>query len=189
MEALAGSQLFEGDGRKYLSLDAAGNFALCLFLFFTCFPAHREEHYYLARLAMAVSLDHGGPPPTFLSDTLHTCLSSGMHAARPQLDDIQDKEIYNQVKQVSFISKILNSTVFLMVGEKNLSRMDILSFQLSECSTVEELSTVTSVENMSSYLDRIGCLRPIRMIEDKAGLVCDILMSEGVTRVAAPFER
>ena len=40
IEALAGSQLFEGDGRKYLSLNAA---------------AHGEDHYYLAGLAMAVT--------------------------------------------------------------------------------------------------------------------------------------
>ncbi|XP_047192931.1 uncharacterized protein LOC124850943 isoform X1 [Scophthalmus maximus] len=87
MEALIMSSMFEGSAySQNLALDIA---------------AHREDRYFLAGRAVAVSLVHGGPPPTFLSTTLFDCLAAGSHTTKPVMEDIADTDIYNQVKRVS----------------------------------------------------------------------------------------
>ncbi|KAI4797185.1 hypothetical protein KUCAC02_025267 [Chaenocephalus aceratus] len=91
MEALMMSSMFEGS-------EYSQNLALDI-------PAHREDRYFFAGRAIAVSLVHGGPPPSFLSTTLFDCFAAGSHTAKPVLKDIADTDIYNQVKRVSESSK------------------------------------------------------------------------------------
>uniref|UniRef100_UPI003AAB1521 uncharacterized protein n=1 Tax=Centroberyx gerrardi TaxID=166262 RepID=UPI003AAB1521 len=87
MEALAESDMFEGpEGHLNLALISS---------------AVREDRYFIAGRAVAVSLVHGGPPPCFLSRTLFACIAEGPDACRPVLEDITDMELYSKLKQVS----------------------------------------------------------------------------------------
>ena len=70
------------------------NFFLC-----HCFAALREDWYYIAGKAIAVSLVHGGPPPNFLAPTIFCLLVNG--SANPKLEDIADTELLEKVKKVS----------------------------------------------------------------------------------------
>ncbi|KAI2650691.1 G2/M phase-specific E3 ubiquitin-protein ligase [Labeo rohita] len=87
MEALMQSPIFEGqEHQRNLALDST---------------ALREDRYYIAGLAIAVSLVHGGPSPGFLSPTLFTCLVNGLESANPTLDDIADTDLYEKIKKIS----------------------------------------------------------------------------------------
>ncbi|KAJ4937091.1 hypothetical protein JOQ06_001675 [Pogonophryne albipinna] len=84
METIAGSPMFEGkENCKSLALDST---------------ALREDRYYLAGRAIAVSLVHGGPPPTVLSPTIFSLLVKG--SANPALEEIADPELLNKVRKV-----------------------------------------------------------------------------------------
>ncbi|KAJ4945705.1 hypothetical protein JOQ06_023384 [Pogonophryne albipinna] len=79
------SPMFEGkENCKSLALDST---------------ALREDRYYLAGRAIAVSLVHGGPPPNFLSPTIFSLLVKG--SANPALEEIADPELLNKVRKVS----------------------------------------------------------------------------------------
>ncbi|KAJ4929911.1 hypothetical protein JOQ06_018931 [Pogonophryne albipinna] len=85
METIARSPMFEGkENCKSLALDST---------------ALREDRYYLAGRAIAVSLVHGGPPPNFLSPTIFSPLVKG--SANPALEEIADPELLNKVRKVS----------------------------------------------------------------------------------------
>ncbi|XP_060941362.1 G2/M phase-specific E3 ubiquitin-protein ligase-like [Limanda limanda] len=85
METMARSPMFEGkENSKNLALDSA---------------ALREDRYYTAGRAIAVSLVHGGPPPNFLSPTVFSLLVDG--SAKPVLEDIADMELLEKVHKVS----------------------------------------------------------------------------------------
>ncbi|KAI4810862.1 hypothetical protein KUCAC02_013790 [Chaenocephalus aceratus] len=61
--------------------------------------ALREDRYYLAGRAIAVSLVHGGPPPNVLSPTIFSLLVKG--SANPALEEIADPELLKKVRKVS----------------------------------------------------------------------------------------
>ncbi|XP_034078711.1 G2/M phase-specific E3 ubiquitin-protein ligase-like [Gymnodraco acuticeps] len=85
METIARSPMFEGkENCKSLALDST---------------ALREDRYYLAGRAIAVSLVHGGPPPNFLSPTIFSLLVKG--SANPALEEIADPELLKKVRKVS----------------------------------------------------------------------------------------
>ncbi|KAE8300718.1 G2/M phase-specific E3 ubiquitin-protein ligase [Larimichthys crocea] len=87
METLAESDMFEGpEGHLNLALSSS---------------AVREDRYFIAGRAIAVSLVHGGPPPCFLSRTLFACIAEGPDGCRPVLEDITDMELYSKLKQIS----------------------------------------------------------------------------------------
>ncbi|XP_035516982.1 G2/M phase-specific E3 ubiquitin-protein ligase-like, partial [Morone saxatilis] len=82
METIARSPMFEGkENSKNLALDST---------------ALREDWYYIAGKAIAVSLVHGGPPPNFLSPTVFCLLVS---SANPKLEYIADTELLEKVKK------------------------------------------------------------------------------------------
>ncbi|XP_067267092.1 G2/M phase-specific E3 ubiquitin-protein ligase-like [Chanodichthys erythropterus] len=92
MEALLLSPIFEGqEHQQNLALDST---------------ALREDRYFIAGLAIAVSLVHGGPSPGFLSPTLFSCLVNGLESANPTLDDIADTELYEKIKTISECSTL-----------------------------------------------------------------------------------
>ncbi|KAK7171913.1 hypothetical protein R3I93_004269 [Phoxinus phoxinus] len=85
METIARSPMFEGkESSKTLALDST---------------ALREDWYYTAGRAIAVSLVHGGQPPNFLSPTVFSLLVDG--SANPGLEEIADTELLDKVKKVS----------------------------------------------------------------------------------------
>ncbi|KAF7649765.1 hypothetical protein LDENG_00136340, partial [Lucifuga dentata] len=60
----------------------------------------REDHYFIAGQAIAVSLVHGGPPPGFFAPTLYSCLVGGKDLAKSVLEDIADTDLHENVKQM-----------------------------------------------------------------------------------------
>ncbi|KAL7375259.1 hypothetical protein ABVT39_014430 [Epinephelus coioides] len=87
MEALPHSPMFEGEeGKMNLALDST---------------AMREDRYFIAGRAIAVSLVHGGPPAGFLSPTLFSCLVDGPELAKPVLKDVADNDLREKIKRVT----------------------------------------------------------------------------------------
>ncbi|RVE73096.1 hypothetical protein OJAV_G00046220 [Oryzias javanicus] len=87
IEALPQSQMFEGqDGRMNLALDSA---------------ALREDRYFIAGRAIAVSLVHGGPPAGFLSPTLFASLVHGPECSKPTLEDVADRDLQAKIKKIA----------------------------------------------------------------------------------------
>ncbi|XP_028259851.1 uncharacterized protein LOC114434702 [Parambassis ranga] len=85
MESIATSPMFEGkENSKNFALDST---------------ALREDWYYIAGRAMAISLVHGGPPPNFLSPVVFSLLVD--ISANPVLEDIADADLLEKVKKVS----------------------------------------------------------------------------------------
>jgi len=62
----------------------------------------REDRYFIAGRAIAVSLVHGGPPATFLSPTVFSCLVEGPEKAKPLLKDVADSDLREKIKRVIF---------------------------------------------------------------------------------------
>lgn len=62
--------------------------------------AMREDRYFFAGRAIAVSLIHGGPPACFVSPTLFSCLVHGPDRGQPVLEDIVDVELRDKIKRV-----------------------------------------------------------------------------------------
>ncbi|XP_016417290.1 G2/M phase-specific E3 ubiquitin-protein ligase-like [Sinocyclocheilus rhinocerous] len=85
--ALMQSSMFEGkEDSLNLALDS---------------QAIRENRYFIAGRAVAVSLVHGGPAPGCFSKTLFDSLVQGPDMCIPVLDDVADCELYNKIKKVS----------------------------------------------------------------------------------------
>ncbi|CAK6975947.1 uncharacterized protein LOC117814439 isoform X4, partial [Scomber scombrus] len=85
MEALPLSPMFEGEGGKMnLAFDST---------------AMREDRYFIAGRAIAVSFVHGGPPASFLSPTLFSCLVDGPELAKPVLEDVADGVLREKIKR------------------------------------------------------------------------------------------
>ncbi|KAI7796526.1 putative G2/M phase-specific E3 ubiquitin-protein ligase-like, partial [Triplophysa rosa] len=133
MEALVQSPMFEGEeGKMNLALDST---------------AVREDRYFIAGRAIAVSLVHGGPSAGFLSPTLFSCLVDGPELTKPVLEDIVDSDLHGKIKRVteckSFVD-LLASTDPLeeylatagclrplrRLEDKNLLVDDIIMFQV-----------------------------------------------------------
>lgn len=64
------------------------------------FSALREDRYFIAGQAIAVSLVNGGPPPGFISPTLYSRLVVGSSSVKPVLSDIADKDLFDKVQKV-----------------------------------------------------------------------------------------
>ncbi|ROJ66309.1 G2/M phase-specific E3 ubiquitin-protein ligase [Anabarilius grahami] len=87
IEALLQSPMFEGDKDKMnLAFDSS---------------AMREDRYFIAGRAIAVSLVHGGPPAGFLSPTLFSLLVDGPELAKPVLEDIADRDLHEKIKKIT----------------------------------------------------------------------------------------
>ncbi|XP_027132288.1 G2/M phase-specific E3 ubiquitin-protein ligase [Larimichthys crocea] len=85
IESIAKSPMFEGkENSKNLALYST---------------ALREDWYYIAGRAIAISLVHGGPPPNFLSLVLFSLLIDV--PANPVPEDIADADLLEKVKKVS----------------------------------------------------------------------------------------
>ncbi|XP_038158564.1 G2/M phase-specific E3 ubiquitin-protein ligase-like isoform X2 [Cyprinodon tularosa] len=87
IEALSMSPMFEGPEEcKHLAMNST---------------ALREDRYFMAGRAIAVSLVHGGPAPRFLSPVLFAGLVGGPNAVCPTLKDITDADLQEKLKTVS----------------------------------------------------------------------------------------
>ncbi|XP_059201469.1 uncharacterized protein LOC131981267 isoform X1 [Centropristis striata] len=85
MESIAKSTMFEGkETSKNIALNST---------------ALREDWYYIAGRAIAISLVHGGPPPNFLSPVVFSLLVDD--SPNPVLEDIADLDLLEKVIKVS----------------------------------------------------------------------------------------
>lgn len=75
---------------------------LLIVILFIC-VALRDDEYFIAGRAIAVSLVHGGPAPRFLSPTLFTCLVQGPENVKPSLEDVADSDFKDKLQQVKGI--------------------------------------------------------------------------------------
>ncbi|XP_042713397.2 G2/M phase-specific E3 ubiquitin-protein ligase isoform X1 [Chrysemys picta bellii] len=82
---LQNSSLFEGSYSKNLSLDS---------------QAIKENLYYEAGKMIAVSLVHGGVPPSFFSKTLFNCLVYGSENVKPTVEDVADFDVAQTIKMI-----------------------------------------------------------------------------------------
>ncbi|XP_039393989.1 G2/M phase-specific E3 ubiquitin-protein ligase isoform X1 [Mauremys reevesii] len=82
---LQNSSLFEGSSSKNLSLDS---------------QAIKENLYYEAGKMIAVSLVHGGVPPSFFSKTLFNCLVYGPENVKPTVEDVADFDVAQTIKMI-----------------------------------------------------------------------------------------
>ncbi|XP_016115184.1 uncharacterized protein [Sinocyclocheilus grahami] len=99
MQAFKDSSMFEGNEQSQnLALDSC---------------ALRENRYYIAGQAIAVSLVHGVPAPGFLSQVLFSCLVNGPESAKPTLDDISDSCLNEKVKKIQDATNSLKTVIFL----------------------------------------------------------------------------
>lgn len=73
----------------------------------------REDRYFIAGRAIAVSLVHGGPPAGFLSPTLFSCLVDGPDLAKPVLEDVADSDLREKIKRVKLICQLLKNFLVL----------------------------------------------------------------------------
>uniref|UniRef100_A0A8C0HI49 G2/M-phase specific E3 ubiquitin protein ligase n=1 Tax=Chelonoidis abingdonii TaxID=106734 RepID=A0A8C0HI49_CHEAB len=90
---LQNSSLFEGSSSKNLSLDS---------------QAVKENLYYEAGKMIAVSLVHGGVPPSFFSKTLFNCLVYGPENVKPTVEDVADFDVAQRIKMVKCPTTLAN---------------------------------------------------------------------------------
>ncbi|XP_030415211.1 G2/M phase-specific E3 ubiquitin-protein ligase [Gopherus evgoodei] len=87
------SSLFEGSSSKNLSLDS---------------QAIKENLYYEAGKMIAVSLVHGGVPPSFFSKTLFNCLVYGPENVKPTVEDVADFDVAQTIKMIKSSRTLAN---------------------------------------------------------------------------------
>jgi len=104
----------------------------------TCLcPALQADDYYIAGLAMAMSLVHGGPAPTFLSKPLYQSLVSDPERVKIPVSLLPDSAMKNDIQKVRsiFCTYMLfdysHSPILLPVLELNLCSFDSLLFNSS----------------------------------------------------------
>ncbi|MEQ2256320.1 hypothetical protein ILYODFUR_023056, partial [Ilyodon furcidens] len=118
IEALSMSPMFEGpDKSKDLAMNST---------------ALREDKYFIAGRAIAVSLVHGGPAPQFLSPVLFARLVGGPNAACPTLKDVTDADLHEKLKKVSESSTL----------EELLRATDPLLDYMTSAGCVRPLTTI-----------------------------------------------
>lgn len=145
----------------------------------------RDDRYFIAGRAIAVSLVHGGPPPCFLSRTLFTCLTEGPDACCRVLEDITDIDLYSKLKKVCCPILLFYLYYAWSLGCLRCALPSVN--QISEAKTLKELQQFA--EPLTDYLANAGCLRPLTSLADKDKLVEDVLMFQVVQRVRGPLER
>ncbi|XP_078520359.1 G2/M phase-specific E3 ubiquitin-protein ligase-like [Lissotriton helveticus] len=92
MHHLQHTKLFEGpENRKTLSCDAQGM---------------RNDDYYHAGQALAVSLVHGGTAPNFVSPVLYQCLVSDAKNANCSLVDVVDPDTRDMLQEIEDASSL-----------------------------------------------------------------------------------
>ncbi|XP_074535571.1 G2/M phase-specific E3 ubiquitin-protein ligase-like [Halichoeres trimaculatus] len=148
MENIAQSPMFEGK-------ENSQNFALNG-------TALREDWYYMAGRAIAISLVHGGPPPNFLSPVVFSLLVDV--PANPVLDDIADTDLLEKVTKVS------ESTTIEDLEKAKAPLHDYLAN--AGC-----LRPLRSVRDRDLLVQDIGCVSKLQ------------IMFQVIHRVQGPFQR
>lgn len=71
--------------------------------------ALREDKYFFAGQAIAVSLVHGGPAPGFFSSSLYASLTG--RSAKPEMEEISDSDLYSKIKKVVILNLASSSRI------------------------------------------------------------------------------
>ncbi|XP_066468208.1 G2/M phase-specific E3 ubiquitin-protein ligase [Tiliqua scincoides] len=124
---LQNSSLFEGDSSKNLSFDA---------------QALKDNLYYEAGKMIAVSLVHGGPSPSFFSETLFNCLVYGTENVTPTAEDVADVDVLQTIKKI-----------------KSAKTLSSLECAISDCSeylaSIGYLKPVTALSDKAMLVNEI----------------------------------
>ncbi|XP_062320566.1 G2/M phase-specific E3 ubiquitin-protein ligase-like [Osmerus eperlanus] len=188
--------MFEGkENSKNLALDSA---------------ALREDRYYTAGRAIAVSLVHGGPPPNFLSPTVFSLLVHG--SAKPVLEDIADMELLEKVKKVSesttledlemsnapLLDNLANAGCLRpmrSIRDRDLLVHDIVMFQVIHrvqgpfqrfCEGLKTLGVLEKIRRHPDSFRPLFCYEPSTLTADHVDDVFSICLSpEGSNKRAA----
>ncbi|XP_062304842.1 G2/M phase-specific E3 ubiquitin-protein ligase-like [Osmerus eperlanus] len=153
MQALKQSSMFEGaEESQNLALDS---------------QALREDRYFIAGRAIAISLVHGGPAPGFLSSTLFSCLSGSPETAKPTLDDVADIELRGKIK------RILESAT---MTELNSAIEPLLDY-LTNCGCLRAMKTVNDKEML---LEDILMFQVINRVRGPFERFCEGMKTLGV---------
>ncbi|CAM4549619.1 unnamed protein product [Leuciscus chuanchicus] len=130
MEAIEKSALLAGpNGRKNLALDSV---------------AFREDRYYLAGKAIAVSMVHGGPSPGFFSSTLFECICNGNVSPTIDVNDLDLQAKIQKIANAATMDELCQATESITeylanagclraikcLGDKDQLVDDILMFQV-----------------------------------------------------------
>ncbi|XP_028458425.1 uncharacterized protein LOC114571330 [Perca flavescens] len=192
METIARSPMFEGkENSKNLALDST---------------ALREDWYYIAGKAIAVSLVHGGPPPNFLSPTVFCLLVNG--SVNPKLEDIADTELLEKVKKVSestTLEDLEKSNAPLLdylanagclrpmrsIRDRDLLVQDIVMFQVIHrvqspfqrfCEGLKTLGVLDQVRRHPDSFRPLFCYEPNTLTADQMIFSAFVSLQKGATR-------
>lgn len=91
LDAIQNSSVFEGSHCKNLSLNM---------------DAQDDDLYYEAGRMVAIALVHGGPAPSFFSQTLFYCLLYDSHHVQPMLEDVTDPSVLQAILKIQSCQKI-----------------------------------------------------------------------------------
>ncbi|XP_071777645.1 G2/M phase-specific E3 ubiquitin-protein ligase-like [Centroberyx gerrardi] len=198
METIARSPMFEGK-------ENSKNLALDILIY-----ALREDRYYTAGRAIAVSLVHGGPPPNFLSPTVFSLLVDG--SANPVLEDIADTELLEKVKKVSestTLEDLEKSKAPLLdylanagclrpmrsIRDRDLQVHDIVMFQVIHrvqgpfqrfCEGLKTLGVLEKIPRHPDSFRPLFCYEPSTLTADRVDDLFSIRLSpEGSNKRAA----
>ncbi|XP_076148922.1 G2/M phase-specific E3 ubiquitin-protein ligase-like [Alosa pseudoharengus] len=160
MEALAHSQMFEGrEGNVNLALESL---------------ALREDKYFFAGQAIAVSLVHGGPAPGFFSSSLYASLTG--KSPKPEMEEISDSDLYTKIKKVSectSFDELQQATAPLTDYLANAGCLRPLKHIQDKYLLVEDIIMFQVVHRVSGAFERfregmktLGALDAIRMHPD-----------------------
>lgn len=100
--------------------------------------AIREDRYFIAGRAVAVSLVHGGPALGCFSKTLFDSLVQGPDMCIPVLDDVADFELYNKIKKVCLK---LQYTCFIYL----YSSIMLSQIYLKMCSFIKSIASYNNI--------------------------------------------
>ncbi len=73
-------------------------------------PEVLKNTFYHVGQMIAVSLVHGGPSPSFFSDTVADYIANGMTGLKPSVSSVPDPEMQSKIAKVCTCQCILNLT-------------------------------------------------------------------------------
>uniref|UniRef100_A0A8C3RVP4 G2/M-phase specific E3 ubiquitin protein ligase n=1 Tax=Chelydra serpentina TaxID=8475 RepID=A0A8C3RVP4_CHESE len=174
---LQNSSLFEGSSSKNLSLDS---------------QAIKENLYYEAGKMIAVSLVHGGVPPSYFSKTLFNCLVYGPENVKPTVEDVADFDVAQTIKMVNKVPHFRQGLKTLGVLEKIQMHPDAFSSMLchkperlsarilGDLFTVHCLSGVNKVKGVDFWM---GYLQDVEGGESAATLEDILVFATGISSI------
>ncbi|XP_069805526.1 G2/M phase-specific E3 ubiquitin-protein ligase [Dendropsophus ebraccatus] len=173
-DVIQNSNMFEGAERKNLSLNM---------------DALEKDLYYEAGRMVALALVHGGPAPSFFSQTLFYCLIYDSHHIQPMIEDVADPNVLQAILKIQsshrindlkaviahyydYLEKTGSLRLVQSVSEKSILIKNILAYHVI-CRVQqplerfkEGLKTLGVLENIQTYPTAfwsVLCMKPEKL--------------------------